>query len=157
MNDEKLKNWRIQNLIYFLLGCILTFVFIKIFFPFHSLKNTHSMEKIYEKTSLSSSIEKIYDAVVTVETYKEDEVNSSASGFIYKIDNKDAYILTNEHVIKDFDKIIITFSNNEEISAELLEKDEFLDLAVLKISSKKVLLVAPIGDSENINIGDTKK
>ena len=52
-------------------------------------KNT----KIYEKASLASSIEKIYQAVVLIETYNDNELKSNGTGFIYKVDDKYGYIV----------------------------------------------------------------
>ena len=60
---------------------------------------TKNGTQIYEKSSLSVSVEKIYDAVVVVQGYEQDELNGSGTGFVYKVDEKYGYILTNEHVI----------------------------------------------------------
>ena len=115
---------------------------------------TKDETKIYEKNSLAKSVEKIYDAVVLIEVYKEDSLNGSGTGFIYKVDNKYGYILTNEHVIVDNDSIKLTFSNDETTNAKLLGKDEFLDLAVLRIDKKYVSQIATIGQSESMMLGD---
>jgi len=110
---------------------------------------------VYEKSSLSKSVEKIYDAVVVVQSYSGTMLSNTGTGFIYKVDNKYGYILTNEHVLSDGNNITIIPSSDEETQGELLGKDEYLDLAVIRISKKYVNLVATIGNSEDMNLGDT--
>ena len=118
-------------------------------------KSNHERDIIYEKNSLSSSVDKIYDAVVVVENIKNDSLEGTGTGFIYKKDNQYGYILTNEHVISESTSIKVINTKEEEIEAKVLGKDEYLDLAVLTIPKKYVPLVATIGSSENMNLGDT--
>lgn len=111
--------------------------------------------QVYEKTSLATSVDKIYNAVAVVEGYQQEQLASTGTGFVYKIDGKYGYVLTNQHVISETDKIKLIMINNEVVEAELLGGDEYLDLAVLRIEKSKVLQVATIGNSEKVNIGDT--
>ncbi len=77
---------------------------------------------------------------------------SLGSGFII---NKDGYILTNNHVIKDATEIIVTLSEgSKEFEAEVVGKDEKLDLALIKINAKNHLPVVNLGDSERLRIGE---
>jgi len=66
--------------------------------------------------------------------------------------NAEGYILTNEHVIKDADKIIVTLPDGREFKGEIKGADPRSDLAVIKINSHN-LPVANLGDSDNIKIG----
>ncbi len=116
---------------------------------------TKNKTQVYEKTSLKAAIDKIYDAVVVISVYENDKLQSTGSGFVYKVDNKYGYILTNEHVVEDSKDIKVTMSNDEETEAEKLGGDEYLDLAVLRISKDKVKMVANIGSSEEVNLGDS--
>lgn len=116
---------------------------------------TKNKTQVYEKTSLKAAIDKIYDAVVVVRVYQNDEVSSTGSGFIYKVDNKYGYILTNQHVVSDSKKIKVITTTDEEVEAETLGSDEYLDLAVLKIDKDKVKMVANIGKSEDMSLGDS--
>lgn len=116
---------------------------------------TQNDTKVYEKTSLYSSVEKIYDAVVVVQGYEGGIVSSSGTGFVYKVDNKYGYIMTNEHVISGNKTIKVVFTDDEEAEVKILGKDEFLDLAVLRVDKKYVSLIATIGSSEDMNLGDT--
>ena len=116
--------------------------------------NTKSNTQVYEKTSLATSIEKIRDAVVTIETYDGDYYLSTGTGFVYKKGNKKAYVLTNEHVM-DGNVIKIITSKNEIANGKLLGKDAYLDLAVIEIDEKYAEQIAIIGTSENMKVGDT--
>lgn len=111
--------------------------------------------KVYEKSSLEKSIDKVYDAIVFIKSFSHAVGENTGSGFIYKVDNKFGYIMTNEHVITSASKITITFSNDETTTAELLGKDAYLDLAVLRVDKKYVKKVVNIGNSIETNLGDT--
>ena len=116
---------------------------------------TKDKTKIYEKSSLSKSVEKIYDAVVDIEGYRNDDVNSTGTGFVYKVEGNYGYIFTNEHVLSDSDKIKGTFTSNETVELDVLGKDEYIDLAVLRVDKKYIKQIATIGTSEKSSIGDT--
>ena len=110
--------------------------------------------KIYDKSSLSSSVEKVYETTVVVESYNGESLDTTGSGFFYKNDNKYAYILTNEHVLTGT-TIKITNSADESKDAEILGKDEYLDLAVLRVDKSLSKKVANLGNSDSVKIGDT--
>lgn len=116
---------------------------------------TKNETQVYEKSSLAPAVEKIYDAVVLVQCYSNDELASSGTGFVYKVDSKYGYILTNAHVVNDMEKVEVTFTDDEEAEVQVLGKDSYLDLAVLRVDKKYVSLVANIGSSEKVNLGDT--
>lgn len=110
---------------------------------------------VYEKSSLAAAIENVYDSVVMVQSYKNGEVQSTGTGFIYKKDSNYGYVMTNQHVVSNADKVVLVLSNDEEIEAKILGGDEYLDLAVMSISKNKVPQVAAIGSSEDMKVGDT--
>ncbi|MCB1680432.1 MAG: DegQ family serine endoprotease [Alphaproteobacteria bacterium] len=75
------------------------------------------------------------------------------SGFV--IDAQNGYIVTNNHVIQDADDIHVILQNDQSVPAEIIGKDPETDIAVLKIDPKGLNLVAaPIGDSDQIRVGD---
>lgn len=108
-----------------------------------------------DETGISLAIGEIYDATVTIQNYKNNKLISSGSGFVYKKDETYGYIMTNHHVIDGADKVIITFSNDDQIEGTVTGSDEYLDLAVIKIDASKITQVAKLGNSENSNLGDT--
>ena len=65
------------------------------------------------------------------------------------------YILTNNHVVEDANEIKLTLSSGEEVDAEVLGTDKYMDIAVLRMDGDKVLQVAEIGDSTEAKLGDT--
>lgn len=78
--------------------------------------------------------------------------NSLGSGFVL---SEDGFILTNHHVIKDADEIIVRFSDRTELTAELLGSDERSDVALLKVDTEGLDLKAvKLGDSENLKVGE---
>ena len=108
-----------------------------------------------DETGIALAIGEIYDATVTIQNYKNNKLISSGSGFIYKKDDKNAYVMTNHHVIDGSDKVIITFSNDDQVEGTVTGSDEYLDLAVVKIDASHVTQVAKLGNSENTSLGDT--
>ena len=105
--------------------------------------------------SLSAAVEKVYDSVMMIRNYKDDQVQSTGSGFIYKTDDKYGYLLTNHHFIDKSTKITLIRSDDQEIEGKVLGSDEYLDLAVVRIKKDDVLETAKIGTSEKTKIGDT--
>ncbi|HHF52961.1 MAG TPA: DegQ family serine endoprotease [candidate division WOR-3 bacterium] len=88
---------------------------------------------------------------------REYHSRSLGSGFIFKKDGNKYYILTNYHVIKNADKIIIRLSDKTEIKGKevkIIGKDKNTDIAVLMIKSDKELPVLKLGDSDRIKVGD---
>ncbi|UII23214.1 S1C family serine protease [Fulvivirga ligni] len=74
---------------------------------------------------------------------------SSGSGVIF---SEDGYIVTNNHVVQDADKLEVVYNKNI-YTAELIGTDPSTDLAVLKIDEKSLPAV-PIGSSKNLKVGE---
>jgi serine protease Do len=73
------------------------------------------------------------------------------SGFI--IDPK-GYIVTNNHVVADADKVTVIFQNGSKHPAKVLGRDPKTDLALLKIDVKQPLPYVGWGDSNALEVGD---
>ena len=110
---------------------------------------------ITETNSIKEAVNKIYNAVVVIESYQNGRQTSSGSGFVYKTDEKNGYVITNHHVIEDSTEIKVVNMNGESIDAKVLGSDEYADIAVLSIDVEGVLDVAEIGDSSDLELGDT--
>jgi len=76
---------------------------------------------------------------------------SLGSGFII---NKNGYILTNAHVVKDSDDIKITLSNEKEYKAKIIGTDDKTDIALLKINAWGDLHAVYLGDSDKLKVGE---
>ena len=79
------------------------------------------------------------------------EVASAGSGVIVDADN--GYILTNHHVVDQADQIQISTIDGEVFDAEVVGSDAATDIAVIKVDASG-LTDMPIGDSENVRVGD---
>ncbi len=77
--------------------------------------------------------------------------NSLGSGFV--IDAK-GIIVTNDHVIKDADKISVTFPDGTTLDAEVAGHDAATDLAVLRVHPQAPLPFVKLGDSDTARPGD---
>ncbi len=85
-----------------------------------------------------------------MENMPPQERHALGTGFIL---SKNGYIVTNNHVVKDADEIVVTDSEGREFEAELIGTDSKLDLALLKIESKRLHPVK-LGDSDKMRVGD---
>lgn len=65
----------------------------------------------------------------------------------------DGYILTNNHVIKDAEKIKVTLRDGKKLDARVIGKDAFSDIAVLKIDTEN-LIPAKQGTSSDLRPGE---
>lgn len=110
---------------------------------------------ISEDNTLNTSIQKIYNAVVVVESYKQNQKAGSGSGFVYKKDDKYGYILTNYHVVSGSSSLKVIDMNGKTIDAVYLGGDSYADIAVIRIDASKVLDIASIGESTKSKLGDT--
>lgn len=65
----------------------------------------------------------------------------------------DGYIVTNHHVIENSDQIIVTFSDRQELEAELISSDPSTDLALIKVKTKALPFVT-FGNSDSLQVGE---
>ncbi len=110
---------------------------------------------VEEISDFKNAIKNVYDSVVYIEVSGPKISGASGSGFVYKKDDKYGYILTNYHVIEDATKFVVTFNDNEQVEASLVNGDEYYDIAVLKVDVSKVKGVATLGSSSSAELGDT--
>ncbi len=73
------------------------------------------------------------------------------SGFII---DKDGYIVTNDHVVRGAEKILVTLKDEEQYEATLIGRDRKTDLALIKIEADRDLPFVPFGDSDAARVGD---
>ena len=117
-----------------------------------------STKTVEEQSDLKDAISKVYNAVVYIEVKSNTRMGtqvSSGSGFVYKKDSKNAYILTNNHVVEGASKVTVTYIDGTEAEASLVGSDEFTDVAIIKVDVKTIKAVATLGSSDDAEIGDT--
>lgn len=77
------------------------------------------------------------------------------SGVIYKLTEKEAYIVTNYHVIKDATRIQVTLPDNRKVTAKRVGSDKWTDLAVIKVPKGNISSKIEFADSDDIIVGQT--
>lgn len=65
----------------------------------------------------------------------------------------DGYIVTNNHVVEGAEMLEVTLNDNRSFNATVIGTDPSTDLALVKIDADS-LHVIPIGDSENLKVGE---
>lgn len=72
------------------------------------------------------------------------------SGFVI---SSDGYIITNNHLVADAEKISVTFSDGKDFAAKLIGKDPSTDIALLKIEANN-LACLQFGNSDTLEPGE---
>ena len=126
------------------------------------VSNGNHLETVGEVTAIQTSskfslmeiFEKTEASVVLVNVRSADGrimPGNMGSGFVY---SDDGYIITNNHVIDNAEKVTITFLDGESYIAQIIGTDSDLDLAVLKVQTGSTYLQPiPIGDSSKLKVG----
>ena len=94
-------------------------------------QSPEEFRKRFKDTPIEEFFERFFDQQFPPGGDYESE--SLGSGFIV---SADGYVLTNEHVVRDADEIIVKLHDRRQLSAELIGVDKRSDVAVLKITAK---------------------
>ncbi|WP_030952353.1 trypsin-like peptidase domain-containing protein [Streptomyces sp. NRRL S-481] len=92
-------------------------------------------------------------SVVTLHVSGSGE-QGTGTGFV--LDTR-GHILTNNHVVRpagSAGEITVTFNGGETAQAELVGRDSGYDLAVIKVKGVRGLSPLPLGNSDNVRVGD---
>ncbi|MFJ5719303.1 trypsin-like peptidase domain-containing protein [Streptomyces sp. NPDC093149] len=95
-------------------------------------------------------------ALPSVVTLHVSGTTESGTGTGFVLDNR-GHILTNNHVVApagSSGEITVTFSGGETARAEVVGKDSGYDLAVVKVTGVSGLKPLPLGNSDNVQVGD---
>ncbi len=65
----------------------------------------------------------------------------------------EGYILTNNHVIDDAERLKVTLADGKVLRGKVVGSDETTDLAVIKVEADTALPVAELGDSSALKVG----
>jgi len=84
------------------------------------------------------------------EQQRDYKQRSLGSGFII---DKEGFIVTNNHVVENADKIMVKLKSGDEFDAEIVGRDANTDIALIKIKAKNSLPELKIGDSDAIKVG----
>ena len=164
MSSERIKE-AVLIIVSFVIGGVLTFVIIggDDLISNNSSSSTNSgltcssadcTKVVVDESGISEAVEKVYDGVLMVRNYQKDEVASTGTGFVYKIDGDNAYVMTNQHVVEGADRVTLITSNDEEVEGEVLGGDTYVDIAIVRIKKVDGLVALQLGNSENASLGD---
>lgn len=164
MSSERIKE-AVLIIVSFVIGGVLTFVIIggEDLVGNNSSSSTNSgltcssadcTKVVVDESGISEAVEKVYDGVLMIRNYQNNEVAATGTGFVYKIDGDNAYVMTNQHVVDGADKITLITSNDEEIDGKVLGGDSYVDIAVIKIKKYDGIKALQLGNSENAKLGD---
>ena len=103
------------------------------------------------QTSIERVAAKFHTSVVEISS-QTNQGSSLGSGVII---DKRGYIITNNHVITGSQNIKVILYDDTRLSAQLTGTDPTDDLAVIKIDPPAHMSVAQIGDSSNLEVGQT--
>jgi serine protease Do len=78
------------------------------------------------------------------------ESQSLGSGLII---SDDGYIITNHHVVKNAQEVVVRLVDRRELVAEIIGSDEPTDIALLKVSDKGLPAVK-LGQSDSLRVGE---
>ena len=82
---------------------------------------------------------------------RREQVLGAGSGFII---DPGGVIVTNNHVVGNADKIVVSLADGTQLPARVLGSDELTDIAVIKVEPKSPLTAVTWGDSRTIQVGD---
>lgn len=78
------------------------------------------------------------------------ETKSLGSGFVV---SPDGYIITNHHVVKDADEIVVRLQDRRDLVAKVVGSDKRSDIALLKVEAQD-LPVVKMGSANNLKVGE---
>ena len=109
------------------------------------------IERSYDY-SLIDIFEKSEESVVQVNVLRGESDGGMGSGFVY---SDDGYSITNQHVVRDAQKVTVTFLDGEAYIGDVVGRDRDLDIAVVKVNpSNTYIQPIKIGDSSKLKVGE---
>ncbi len=158
----------------YLLKISLIITFIIYFYPFSEVL---AFDFIDGHNFVSDAVKKVGPAVVRIDTERlverqqfdptlldpllrdllgepgmaPDRERGQGSGVII---DKDGLVLTNAHVVERVDNVSVTLADGTNREGQVLGTDSITDLALVKIDNQKDSSYAPLGDSEELEVGD---
>ena len=158
----------------YLLKISLVITFIIYFYPFSEVL---AFDFIDGHNFVSDAVKKVGPAVVRIDTERlverqqfdptlldpllrdllgepgmaPDRERGQGSGVII---DKDGLVLTNAHVVERVDNVSVTLADGTNREGQVLGTDSITDLALVKIDNQQDSSYAPLGDSEELEVGD---
>ncbi|MDE7385208.1 MAG: trypsin-like peptidase domain-containing protein [Anaeroplasmataceae bacterium] len=108
-----------------------------------------------ETGSVEDTVEQIYDSVVAIDAYMNNQHYGSGSGVLFGFDEKFSYIATCHHVIEGCQGFKIILSNDETYEAKLVGGDAESDIAVLSVEKLNLNYASWFEDTEKLRLGSS--
>ena len=144
---------------------------------FHTFSEVLAFDFIDGHNFVSDAVKKVGPAVVRIDTERlverqqfdptlldpllrdllgepgmaPDRERGQGSGVII---DKDGLVLTNAHVVERVDNVSVTLADGTNREGQVLGTDSITDLALVKIDNQQDSSYAPLGDSEELEVGD---
>jgi serine protease Do len=136
------------------------------------LESIKSSFKVPDGLNFVVAAERVTPAVVHIKTYNElgavsntvmnwlkpndggvyeEAPSSSGSGVII---SEDGYIVTNNHVIEDAERLEVVLDDKRSFEAKVIGIDAATDLALLQIKNNELLPYVTFGNSDEVHIGE---
>ncbi|AIF85359.1 trypsin-like serine protease with C-terminal PDZ domain [Candidatus Nitrososphaera evergladensis SR1] len=111
-----------------------------------------------DENTLVNAVDKVSGSVVNIasvrmmhdQLFRVFPVEGVGSGVVI---DQQGYILTNNHVIDDAERLKVTFADGKVLRGKVVGTDEVTDLAVIKVESEGPLQAATLGDSAALKAG----
>ena len=155
-NNSKILLGGVVFSVVLLLG--LSFAFLS---PVSAQDNSYSSEisQVDSESVIPLSLIEIFErsefgvvSIAVTKTSPHGDSTGVGSGFIF---DKEGHVITNNHVIRDSEKINVTFTDGTSYRAKIVGTDPYADIAVLKIDvNSEKLYPLPIGDSSKLKVGE---
>ena len=169
-------NFKILDFIFmkFIKSLIISIVLIYSFSP---IQKVFSLDSLDNRNFVSEAVKNVGPAVVRIDTERSverqqfdptlldpllrdllgepgmlpDRERGQGSGVII---DQNGLVLTNAHVVERVDLVSITLADGTNFDGKVLGSDSITDLALVQIEDQINSKVAPLGDSENLEVGD---
>lgn len=119
-------------------------------------KKATAGETITVSTPSTRVAQKVNKSVYAIMNERRDGSGALGSGFVYKVDNDKAYLLTNAHVVAKVKNLKVFFETGKPVEADVVGADDNYDIAVVSIKKSELpkdAEVLPIAQ-DNLVLGD---
>lgn len=160
LKNQALKLYKERNLSMHNLSVKFILFFVTLLFAIPFSGEAGILQQV--ENELVELTDKVRPAVVSLSPYiakgaigdglsKKGRPASAGAGVVYNAGK--GLIVTNSHVVRNVNKIKVTFKDGRELIGDVLGADEDTDLAVVQISSDKPLTEVKFGDSSKVRVG----
>ncbi len=118
-------------------------------FTYAAAKTVHAVVNVRTETVEEAPKNPLYEFFYGQRSNEPQQITGIGSGVII---SKDGYIVTNNHVVENSDKITVTLNDKREFQAKVIGTDPSTDLAVLKINADNLHYLT-YGNSDSLKVG----